>query len=192
MELTTEMLFRSAAAVYDMKPEDLELIWTRPEKHAGKFRRTDQALLDVINHDEKDLFIVSFAAFNEQTLWDTLKSAIHRGIQITFILEDSDDNSGLTGDIRKAFSVPVFKHANFYQCPKENRPKDDNGNSSVSMHAKAVVANRRYLYISSTNLIGSAMNQNIELSFIFDNKSKASDIWDLFDNMIFDHTMELY
>ena len=189
---TAEMLFNSAEAVYDMKPEDPELIWTGPEKHAGKFRRTDQALLDVINHAEKDLLIVSFAAFYEQTLWDTLKSAIHRGVQITFILEDSDDNSGFTGDISKAFSAPVFKKASFYHWPKENRPKDDNGNSSASMHAKAVIADRRYLYISSANLTGSAMDQNIELGVILDDPKMSADICQLFENMIVDHTMELY
>ncbi len=190
--ISAELLFRSAEAVYDMKPEDPELIWTGPEKHAGKFRRTDQALLDVINHTEKDLLIVSFAAYYEQTLWDTLKSAINRGVQITFILEDSNDNSGFTGDISKAFSAPVFKKANFYHWLKENRPQDDSRNSSASMHAKAVVAERRYLFFSSADLTCSAMNQNIELGVILENPKMASDVCQLFENMILDHTMELY
>ncbi|MBQ6504555.1 MAG: DISARM system phospholipase D-like protein DrmC [Flexilinea sp.] len=190
--ITAEKMIRSAVAVHEMKPADPELIWTGPEKHAGKFRRTDQALLDVINHAEKDLFVISFAAFYEQTLWDAFKAAIQRNVQIYFILEDNDDKSGFTGDISKAFSSPVFKKANFYHWPKENRPKDDNGKSTASMHAKAVVADRRYLYISSANLTGSAMDQNIELGVVLDNPKIATDVCKLFEDMIIDHTMEIY
>ena len=189
---TAERLFHSAMAVQMMKPSDPELIWTGPEKHAGKFRRTDQALLDVINRAENKLLIVSFAAFYEATLWEALKAAILRGVQIIFILEDNDDKSGFTGDIGKSFSSPVFKKAAFYHWPKENRPKDDNGNSSASMHAKAVVADRRFLYISSANLTGSAMEQNIELGVVLDNPKMASDVCNLFEDMIIDQTMEIY
>lgn len=190
--ITAERLFKSAYAIQKRKPSDPELIWTGPEKHAGKFRRTDQALLDVINRAKKELYIVSFAAFYEQTLWDALKNAIQRNVQIIFILEDSDDKSGFTGDISKAFSSPVFKKASFYHWPKEKRPKDENGKSSASMHAKAVVADRQYLYISSANLTGSAMDQNIELGVVLDNPKMATDVIKLFEDMIVDQTLEPY
>ena len=186
---TAAMLFQSAAVVQKNQPSIPELIWSGPDKHAGKFRRTDQALLDVIQCAEKELLIVSFAAYREKTIWDALKSAINRGVKVRFFLEDSDDSDSFSGDITKAFPDKDFKKAEFYHWPAEKRDYNGDGKKGA-MHAKAVVADHRYLYISSANLTGSAMDQNIELGVVLDNPQMAKDVCELFDNMCIDQIME--
>ena len=188
---TAAMLFQSASTVQKNQPAVPELIWSGPDKHAGKFRRTDQALLDVIQCAEKDLLIVSFAAYREKTIWDALKNAINRGVKLRFFLEDSDDSDSFSGDIAKAFPDEDFKKADFYHWPAEKRDYNGDGKKGA-MHAKAVVADHRYLYVSSANLTGSAMDQNIELGVVLDNPQMAEDVCKLFDDMCIDHIMEPY
>ena len=103
----------------------------------------------------------------------------------------SGDNDSFRGDIEKAFPDNIFRKAEFYHWSVEKRDQNGDGNPGA-LHVKAVVADRRLLYISGANLTDSAMDQNIELGVFLDGLRMSKEVCDLFDNMIIDHTMEMF
>lgn len=55
----------------------LDLVWTGPQ--GGMLRRIDQALLQLINEAQRDLLIVTFAAYKIENIRAALGRAIERG-----------------------------------------------------------------------------------------------------------------
>lgn len=57
-------------------------------------RRTEQALLQVINSAVKSLFITSFVAYDVSTIVNALNAANDRGVAISMLLELSQEHGG--------------------------------------------------------------------------------------------------
>ena len=77
------------------------------------------------------------------------------------VLETAKDSGGrLKQDAADAFSA-LAGAASFWYWPAENRP--DGG---ASMHAKAAIADSRTALVTSANLTGAALAQNMELGLL--------------------------
>ena len=72
--------------------QSAELVWTGPTTPFVSARRTEQALLQVINSAEQSLFITSFVAYDVSTIVKALNVAAERGVTITMLLESSQDH----------------------------------------------------------------------------------------------------
>lgn len=71
-----------------------ELVWTGPTTAFASTRRTEQALIEVINYSNNELFITSFVAYDVSTIVQALNSAIARNVKISMLLELSQLNGG--------------------------------------------------------------------------------------------------
>lgn len=71
-----------------------ELVWTGPTTHFVSTRRTEQALLQVINSAEHSLFLTSFVAYDVSSIVKALHLADQRGVIISMLLESSQENGG--------------------------------------------------------------------------------------------------
>ncbi|MCE1204470.1 MAG: DISARM system phospholipase D-like protein DrmC [Holophagaceae bacterium] len=135
----------------------VDLVWSGPDTRLVPVRRTDQVLLELIETSERTLFLVSFVAYNVESLLMALKKALARGVEVSFLLEAPEaghisiDSPGL---IRGA--LPAAK---VYQWePKEAVP---GGQGAV--HAKCLLADGKAAFITSANLTNAAMEKNMEL-----------------------------
>jgi phosphatidylserine/phosphatidylglycerophosphate/cardiolipin synthase-like enzyme len=165
-------------------PSTLELIWTGPSEFAGGFRRTDQALLELIDGAKERLLIVSFAVYRAQPIISAIEKAISRNVRVDICIEESIEKNGkvrVSGF--DAFSSTIFKLASLYEWPEENRPHAFDGRSG-SLHAKIAVADQNYVFISSANLTDFAMNLNMEMGVMIEDRFIGQQICDLFNNMI--------
>ena len=72
----------------------LELVWTGPLPEGSKFRRTDQALLQLIRETKQTLLIISFAVYKIPEIVEALQQAIDRGVSIKFIFELPEVSQG--------------------------------------------------------------------------------------------------
>jgi phosphatidylserine/phosphatidylglycerophosphate/cardiolipin synthase-like enzyme len=161
-----------------------ELIWTGPENLTSNFRRTDQALLELIRRASESLLIVSFAVYKAQPIITAIEEAILRNVKVIICLEDSNGSRGkisFTG--LSAFSESVFRIASFYMWPIENRPHTFDGKFG-SLHAKIAVADKEKVFISSANLTDYAMDLNMEMGVLIENKVIGEQLTSLFDNLI--------
>lgn len=187
--LEIERLFRASYSAIEASSLDLSLVWSGPPSNAGFFRRTDQALLELIQSAQKELLIVSYAAYRDQAIWDALKEAIKRGVTVRFFLEDKNDQDNFSGDINKAFSNGIFQKAEFYHWPSENRAKADDGKTVGSLHVKTAVSDLKRILITSANLTPNAMTQNMELGIVLNSSDIAQRVSELFINMVRDQIM---
>jgi phosphatidylserine/phosphatidylglycerophosphate/cardiolipin synthase-like enzyme len=149
----------AASHVYNKasSEQSTELVWTGPTTPFVSARRTEQALLQVINAAELSLIITSFVAYNVSNIVKALNSANDRGVVISMLLELSQEHGGnisfdAIGEMKNL--VPSAKL--YVWCDK------DDEFSGGSVHAKVAVADGRLCFITSANLTGHAMEKNME------------------------------
>ena len=152
MLLAAGHVFTKAAA-----NQSIELVWTGPTTPFVAARRTEQALLQVINGAKSTLFITSFVAYDIDSVVTALNEAAGRGVGISILLESSLAHGGAIGiDSIGKFraSVPA---ASLYAW-RDKSPEFVDGR----VHAKVAVADDRLCFITSANLTGYAMERNME------------------------------
>lgn len=146
--------------------QKLELVWTGPDSQVIPLRRTDQALLQLINSAQKRLHVVSFAVYKPQAIIQALINAAQRGVSIAIYLETPDASEGkITHDTIKALGRQVARSARIYVWPLARRLRDAQGRHG-SLHAKVALADAQSMLISSANLTGHAMTLNMEMGLL--------------------------
>lgn len=156
-ELASMLLAASHVYSKAISEQSTELVWTGPTTPFVSTRRTEQALLQVINSAGQSLFITSFVAYDVSTIVKALNAANARGVAISMLLESSQDHGGsITFDAigKMKTLVPTAK---LYAWRDKTDPF-----SSGRVHAKVAVADGRICFITSANLTGHAMEKNME------------------------------
>ena len=72
----------------------VELVWTGPETGVVPFRRTEQAILQVIDSASQRALVVSYAVYNIPRICEALVRAAGRGAAITVVVETPDRLEG--------------------------------------------------------------------------------------------------
>jgi len=156
-ELASMLLAASHVFTKTAAKQSIELVWTGPTTPFVSARRTEQALLQVINATDRALFITSFVAYDVSTIVKALNAASDRGVAISMLLELSKDHGGsITFDAigKMRTLVPT---ALLYAWGDRTDPFADG-----RVHAKVAVADGRVCFITSANLTGYAMEKNME------------------------------
>lgn len=156
-ELASMLLAASHVYTKAASEQSTELVWTGPTTPFVSARRTEQALLQVINSAEQSLFITSFVAYDVSIIVKALNAADERGVAISMLLELSKDHGGsITFDTigKMRTLVPAVK---LYAWREKFDPFSDG-----RVHAKIAVADGRMCFITSANLTGHAMEKNME------------------------------
>ncbi|WP_296508434.1 DISARM system phospholipase D-like protein DrmC [Rhodoferax sp.] len=156
-ELASMLIAASHVYAKAASEQSTELVWTGPTTPFVSARRTEQALLQVINSAEQSLFITSFVAYDVSNVVKALNAAIDRGVAISMLLELSQGHGGsisfdAIGKMR--MSVPSAKLFAW----REKAEVFTDG----SVHSKVAVADGRVCFITSANLTGHAMERNME------------------------------
>jgi phosphatidylserine/phosphatidylglycerophosphate/cardiolipin synthase-like enzyme len=146
--------------------QSTELVWTGPQGESSKFRRTDQALLELINSAKKSLFIVTFAAYKIPHVATALRQSAERNVEISIILESKETTAGQIAFAElKTLGDKLAENTAIYVWPFERRPVDESGNRGA-LHVKCAVADDSMALVSSANLTGHAFNLNMELGML--------------------------
>jgi phosphatidylserine/phosphatidylglycerophosphate/cardiolipin synthase-like enzyme len=154
----------SRAVEEERAEESIEIVWTGPRTSAVPVRLTREVLIDVIRASRESLFVVSFAAYRVDVVLTELAAAAERGVVIRLILESGEAEGGtLTFGAAKAFEA-LAKGVSFYAWPTEQRPVLDRGRASL--HAKAAVADDHTALVTSANLTGHGIAENMELGLL--------------------------
>jgi len=74
--------------------QEIELVWTGPSSKLIATRKTEQALLQVIDAAQSRLFITSFVAYDVASIMSALRKAIGRRVDVSMLLESSDKHGG--------------------------------------------------------------------------------------------------
>lgn len=156
-ELASMLLAAGHVFTQTTNQQSTELVWTGPTTPFVSARRTEQALLQVINAAEHTLFITSFVAYDVSTIVKALNAASGRGVGISMLLELSQEHGGsISFDAIGKMRVLV-PSAHLYAWHEKAAPFSDG-----RVHAKVAVSDGRVCFITSANLTGHAMEKNME------------------------------
>lgn len=152
------MLAGASAAYHHAKAEqEIELVWTGPSSNLVATRKTEQALLQVIDAAQTRLFMTSFVAYDVASIMKALERAVKRAVTVSMLLEASNQHGGnISFDAigKMKASLPTARIYSWAQ-------KAD-AFTGGSVHAKIAVADENFCFISSANLTGHAMEKNME------------------------------
>lgn len=156
-ELASMLLAASHAFENVSKHQSTELVWTGPTTPFVSARRTEQAMLQVIGAAKQTLFVTSFVAYDVSTIVKALNDANKRGVSISMLLESSQDHGGsISFDVIGKMRTLV-PSAKLYAWRERAAPFADG-----RVHAKVAAADGAVCFITSANLTGHAMEQNME------------------------------
>ena len=137
-----------------------------PDSQVIPLRRTDQALLQLIDGAQETLHVVSFAVYKPQAIAQALVRAARRGVSIAVYLETPDSSEGRVAfDTIQALGADVTGCARVYVWPLEKRPRSPAGRHG-SLHFKIALADGRQMLVSSANLTEYAMTLNMEMGLL--------------------------
>jgi phosphatidylserine/phosphatidylglycerophosphate/cardiolipin synthase-like enzyme len=164
--------------------QSVELVWTGPDVGVVPLRRTEQALLQVIDSTSRRATVVSYAVYNIPRICEALVRAADRGVSINVIIETPDRLEGQnTYDTLKALGHSVAARCKVFLWPWEKREKDENGKPGI-LHVKCAVADGRWLFVSSANLTEYAFTLNMELGLLISGGSLPRQVEEHFDRMV--------
>lgn len=193
-DVTPELLalaIRSAAYGFQAPDQGLSeaLVWTGPSAPGLRLRRIDQALLEVIDASQKELLLVTFAAYKVPLIVHALESALQRGVQIRFVAETIEDSHGkVSFDATKIFGTHLASGIQMYIWPFAKRLVGAMGKHG-SLHAKCAVADRSMLLMSSANLTDYALSLNMEMGLLINGGGLPSRVVDVFAHLIQNQTL---
>jgi phosphatidylserine/phosphatidylglycerophosphate/cardiolipin synthase-like enzyme len=164
--------------------QSVELVWTGPETGAVPFRRTEQAILQVLDSARERITLVSYAVYRIANICEALVQAARRGVRIRVIVETPDKLEGEKeyGTLR-ALGDDVAACSTVYYWPKDQRGRDGNGKLGI-LHVKCAVADGRWLFLSSANLTEYAFTINMELGVLVTGGALPDQVQEHFDRLI--------
>ena len=139
----------------------IELVWTGPTTPFVATRRTEHVLLDLIRQASKELFLVSFVAYDVSSVVGELNSAAQRGVELRILLETSTSHGGSLSVDPIALMKSLVPSALLYVWTHRPPPFADG-----RVHAKVAIADDRIAFLTSANLTGHAMEKNMEAGVV--------------------------
>jgi len=165
-DIALALLSAAATAEHYRHEQIVELVWTGPETHSIPLRRTEQALLQVINAAQHDLLIISFAVYKIDAITKALIRAFERGVHLRICVEAPEPSGQrMAYDTIAALGPAISQRADIYIWPQGQRQIGSHGKPG-SLHAKLAIADNAQLFISSANLTAYVMNLNMELGVL--------------------------
>jgi phosphatidylserine/phosphatidylglycerophosphate/cardiolipin synthase-like enzyme len=132
----------------------LELVVSGPGSKSIKARRTEQVLLKWIGKATREILLVTYALYMYDDLRQALAAAIARGVEVTVLTEDPQDDPGFKWNPTKELAGLIVQRLRW---PADERP--ENG---AALHAKVAVIDGSTAFITSANLTKRAAGDNLE------------------------------
>lgn len=139
----------------------VESVWSGPSTHHVPVRATAQVLVDIVGHAVHELVLLTYSAKPYAPLIEVLGDAVERGVRVQVVVETlTGAGSALSGN-EPAAAFSGLPKVELWHWPSSRRPA-----GRAKMHAKAAVADRRVLLVSSANLTQSGIATNIEAGLL--------------------------
>jgi len=181
--VSAALLAGSASERSHRDGQSVELVWTGPEVGVVPLRRTEQALLQVIQSATQRLTVVSYAVYNIPRICESLLRAADRGVSIKIVVESPNLLEGKKAySTLAAFGPSIANRCSVFLWLPKDRQRDNNGKLGI-LHVKCAVADGRWLFVSSANLTEYAFTLNMELGLLISGGSLPAQVEEHFDRM---------
>lgn len=127
---------------------------------------------------------VSFVAYKADKIYTAIRSAIERGVHVSFLTEASKENGGSLDVDPTVALKKKFPEAEFYRW--EN---PDLAHPAV-VHVKCAIADECNALVTSANLTGAAMEKNMELGLMIASRRVAGRMSAHFAALVTEHILK--
>ena len=160
-ELAAALRGASATSALFESRSSIELVWTGETTGMVPVRHTEQVLCEVIRSAQRRLFMMSFVAYEVESIRVELEVASERGVQIDILMEQSQSQGGRsTANSFQLMSRAIPKANLYFRVAKDGiRPEG-------VVHGKCAVADGMTAFITSANLTTAAMERNMEIGIL--------------------------
>lgn len=162
-ELASALLTASLTSSLAESRGTTEMVWTGPSTGMIPVRHTEQVLCEVIRAARWRLFLVSFVAYNIDSILKELRNAVGRNVELNILLELSSAHGGRISVDSAKLVRDSLPSANIYIWDQSSTTKKD---GVGAVHAKCAVADGSVAFVTSANLTTAAMERNIELGVL--------------------------
>lgn len=159
-EMAAALRAASAASLLCERHGSTKLVWTGPSTGFVPVRHTEQVLCELIDSVNRRLFLVSFVAYEVQSVRRALLKASERGVKINVLLESSTAHGGKVSHDSVREMRESLPTAEVYVWTEEAKNASEFAGGAV--HAKCAVADSRTAFVTSANLTEAAMERNME------------------------------
>lgn len=171
-----------------------DLVWSGPETPGLHARKTRSVYEDLLGSAERSLLVTTFAFFDGPRAFRPLAARLDErpGLSATLLLniQRSPENRSSTPDslVRRFASRfweeewPGSRHPRIFYDPRSLEP----GAPAGVLHAKAVVADGKTVFITSANLTEAALERNIEIGLLVRDRALAVSVTSHFEALIHD------
>ena len=148
-----------AKSRHDKNSNDLEIVWTGPNKISTGIRNTKpviEYMLKSASIDEKIILVDYMITCNAESIVHELKSCLNEGVNVDLII---DNNSQNRKHLRKCFAEKSLTHPRiFIRKGKES--------DYYKVHAKMVIIGKRQMLLTSANLTELGTEVNFEMGLL--------------------------
>lgn len=139
--------------------EKVELLYTGPD--SATMRRNHQGLLEVIRGAHQRLWVVSYViGLGVDDVVRAIQERAEAGVTVQMLIDHRTDNF----DQSHQRLVDEAPDCHLFKWPDELREFEPG--KFANLHAKCAVADGRQAFVSSANLTGYAMDQNLEVGYL--------------------------
>jgi hypothetical protein len=170
----------------------IELVWSGPEHASSASRDTGVVVRELFSAAGSTVRIAGFAVYNGRSVFDALASNMATNPSLSVRLFVNIPRPHL--DTRSAGAIVRAYVTSFIQneWPGERLPElyyDPRALSTepgprASLHAKCIVVDRRWSFITSANFTEAAQDRNIEAGVLVDDPHLAAAVESQLDNLI--------
>ena len=140
----------------------VQLAWTGPVAGEVSFRRTEQAILEVLESAQERILLVSYAVYSISNVAEVLVRKAQDGVRLRVVIETPNRIEGQGEyDTIRALGKDIARCSALYFWPPDKR--SSHGSTIGKLHVKCAVADGNWLFLSSANLTHQAFSTNMEL-----------------------------
>lgn len=194
---TTELAYLLHALAHERAAgqriaDRIELVWSGPEHSSSGSRDTGVVVRELFSAARSTVRIAGFAVHNGRSVFNTLASnmAVNPSLSVRMLVNIPRPHLDARPDaeIVRAYVAGFVQH----EWPGERLPElyyDPRALSTepgprASLHAKCIVVDRRWSFITSANFTEAAQDRNIEAGVLVDDPHLAAAVENQLDNLI--------
>ena len=113
-----------------------------------------------------------------------IRAAIDRGVKVAFLTEASKEHGGTLETDPADMLREKFPEADFYRWENSNTAHP------AVVHAKCAIADKRTAFVSSANLTGAAMGDNMELGLLISSRRIVGRMAAHFSALVTEHILK--
>lgn len=162
----------------DLETEQIGIVWTGPATvPVPNHRPTAAVIHELIASAKHHITLATYSAGNVDDLVTALDKRRRDGVEVRLLLETAQsDGSG--PDCPKVFQK-LIPYVTALQWPRKSRPHHD----WTSMHVKILIRDDDAVLVTSANMSGTAMRDNMEVGVELRGGSTAQRLRKHFDDL---------